>query len=128
MTATLRTLPQVQAAQSEAWMYGAIVVVVALVLAILIAHLINWRSDRRDFITRRVWFILIGIIAPAGHWIYCLQEVAPQIQNAGMQNMYKDTALEVLLASLACYFLVGLVLMLVFRNTKLGSILGRKKQ
>ena len=127
MNTVIRTLPQVQQAQADAWVYGAIVVVIALAIAILIANVINWRSDRKDYITRRIWFIAIGIIEPLGYWAYNMQIIVPKIQNAGFQNMFKETNLYVLLASIVCYTVVGVLLMFCFRNSKLGSILGKKK-
>ena len=127
MNTVIRTLPQVQQAQADAWVYGAIVVVIALAIAILIANVINWRSDRKDYITRRIWFIAIGIIAPLGYCAYNMQIIVPKIQNAGFQNMFKETNLYVLLASIVCYTVVGVLLMFCFRNSKLGSILGKKK-
>lgn len=127
MNTVIRTLPQVQQAQADAWVYGAIVVVIALAIAILIANVINWRSDRKDYITRRIWFIAIGIIAPLGYWAYNMQIIVSKIQNAGFQNMFKETNLYVLLASIVCYTVVGVLLMFCFRNSKLGSILGKKK-
>lgn len=127
MNTVIRTLPQVQQAQADAWVYGAIVVVIALAIAILIANVINWRSDRKDYITRRIWFIAIGIIAPLGYWAYNMRIIVPKIQNAGFQNMFKETNLYVLLASIVCYTVVGVLLMFCFRNSKLGSILGKKK-
>lgn len=127
MNTVIKTLQQVQQAQSDAWVWGAIVVIVALALAILIAQLINWRSDRKDYIIRRVWFIVIGIVAPLVHWLYNMLVVVPMIQNVGFQNMFKETNLYVLLASWGVYFVIGLILMFCFRNSKLGSILGKKK-
>ena len=41
MNTVIKTLQQVQQAQSDAWVWGAIVVIVALALAILIAQLTN---------------------------------------------------------------------------------------
>lgn len=127
MNTVIRTLQQVQQAQAEAWVYGLIVAGVALALAIAIAFMINWRSDRKDFITRRIWFIVIGLVAPASYWIYNAQVVAPRIQNPGFKNMFEETNLYVLLASIGVYAIVGVVLMLCFRTSKLGSILGKKK-
>lgn len=127
MDTVIRTLPQIQQAQADTWVYGAIVAVIALAIATLIAFLINWRSDRKDYITRRIWFIVIGIIAPLGYWLYNMQVIVPKIHNAGFQNMFKETNLYVLLASIVCYFAVGIFLMFCFRNSKLGSILGKKK-
>lgn len=127
MNTVIRTLPQIQQAQADAWVYGVIVTVLALAIAILIAFLTNWRSDHKDYITRRIWFIVIGVVAPLAYWFYNMQVVVPTIQNAGFQNMFKETNLYILLASVGVYFIVGILLMLCFRNSKLGSILGRKK-
>lgn len=49
MNTIIRTLPQVQQAQADAWVYGLIVTGVALLIAVVVSYLINWRSDRRDF-------------------------------------------------------------------------------
>lgn len=127
MNTVNRTLQQVQQAQADAWVYGLIVAGVALALAIVIAFMINWRSDRKDFITRRIWFIVIGLVAPVSYWLYNAQAVAPRIQNPGFKNMFEETNLYVLLASIGVYAIVGVVLMLCFRTSKLGSILGKKK-
>lgn len=127
MNTVIKTLQQIQQAQADAWVYGLIVAGVALALAIVIAFMINWRSDRKDFITRRIWFIVIGLVAPASYWLYNAQVVAPRIQNPGFKNMFEETNLYVLLASIGVYAIVGVVLMLCFRTSKLGSILGKKK-
>lgn len=127
MNTVIRTLQQVQQAQADAWVYGLIVAGVALALAIAIAFMINWRSDRKDFITRRIWFIVIGLVAPASYWLYNAQAIAPKIQNPGFKNMFEETNLYVLLASIGVYAIIGVVLMLCFRTSKLGSILGKKK-
>lgn len=127
MNTVIRTLQQVQQAQADAWVYGLIVAGVALALAIAIAFMINWRSDRKDFITRRIWFIVIGLVAPASYWLYNAQAIAPKIQNPGFKNMFEETNLFVLLTSICVYAIVGVVLMLCFRTSKLGSILGKKK-
>lgn len=127
MNTIIRTLPQVQQAQADAWVYGLIVTGIALLIAVVVSYLINWRSDRRDFLTRRICFIVIGLVFPLSYWLYNMQVVVPKIQNVGFQNMFKETNLYVLLASIGIYTVVGVVLMLCFRNSKLGSILGKKR-
>lgn len=127
MNTVIRTLQQVQQAQADAWVYGLIVAGVALALAIAVAFMINFRSDRKDFITRRIWFIVIGLVLPSSYWLYNAQAVAPRIQNPGFKNMFEETNLYVLLASIGVYAVVGVILMLCFRTSKLGSILGKKK-
>ena len=127
MNTVIRTLQQVQQTQADAWVYGIIVAGVALALAIAIAFMINWRSDRKDFITRRIWFIVIGLVLPTSYWFYNVQVVAPRIQNPGFKNMFEATNLSVLLTSIGVYTLVGIILMFYFRTSKLGSILGKKR-
>ena len=127
MNTVIRTLQQVQQAQADAWVYGLIVAGVSLALAIAIAFMINWRSDRKDFITRRILFIVIGPVLSASYWLYNANVVAQRIQNPGFKNMFEETNLYVLLASICVYTLVGIALMFCFRTSKLGSILGKKK-
>ena len=127
MNTVIRTLQQVQQAQADAWVYGLIVAGVALALAAGIAFMINWRSDRKDYITRRIWFIIIGLLLPASYWLYNAQIVAQRIPNPGFKNMFEETNLYVLLSSIGIYAIVGIALMFCFRTSKLGSILGKKK-
>lgn len=61
------------------------------------------------------------------YWLYNMQIIVPKIQNVGFQNMFKETNLYVLLVSIFVYAVVGIVLMVCFRNSKLGSILGKKR-
>lgn len=127
MNTIIRTLPQLHQAQADAWVYGLIVASVALAVAVAIAFLTPWRTDYRDYLTRRVWFIIIGLVAPAAYWLYNAQAVAPQIKNVGFRRMFEGTNLWVLIASIAVYYVAGVVLMFCFRNSKLGSILGKNK-
>lgn len=123
----IRTLDQVKLAQSDAWIYGAIVALCALGLAVLFAFLIPWASNRRCYIKRRLWFIFIGPIASLAFWVYNSTQIAPAIQNAAFKAIYEQTNLYVLLAYIAAYYIVGLILMFCFRHSKLGSILGKEK-
>jgi hypothetical protein len=123
----IKTLSQVQQEQANAWVYGFIIAGVALAIAIGIAFLVNWRSDRKDFMTRRIWFIVIGLVLPICYWLYNMRVVVPKIQNIGFKNMFQATNNYVLISSMVAFFLVGIGLMFVFRNSKFGSILGKKK-
>lgn len=127
MNNEIKTIVQLHQAQADAWVYGLIVCGIALALAVAISFIINWRSDRRDYITRRIWFIVIGLVIPAGYWLYNMQAIVPKITNPGFKSMFEETNLYVLLVSIGIYFVAGILLMLGFRNTKLGSILGKKK-
>ena len=75
MNTIIRTLPQVQQAQADAWVYGLSVAGLTLVVAFIVSLIINWRTDRRDFITRRIWAIVIGFVFPFAYWLYNLKAV-----------------------------------------------------
>lgn len=127
MFTVVKNLKQLQQAQVDAWIYGIIVVGIALALAILISMMINWRSNRRDFKVRRIWFILLGLALPLIYWLCCNLIWVPRIQNIGFQSQFKDTVLYVLIVSIVLYAVVGVLLMFCFRNSKFGSILGKKR-
>lgn len=127
MNTIIKTIQQLHQAQADAWVYGMIVCGIALALAIVIAFLVPFRSDFKDYVTRRVCFILAGLVFPAAYWLYNMQAVVPKISNPGFKSMFEKTNLTVLLASIGAYFIIGIVLMLVFRKTKFGSILGKEK-
>lgn len=129
MNTVIRTIQQVQQAQADAWIYGFIVTGIALLLAIIISAVINWRSDRRDFITRRIWFIIIGLVLPLSYWVYNMQVIVPRIQNAGFQNMFKATNLYILLSAIGIYAIVGIAtLFLAKKGSKWRSVLPKKFQ
>ena len=129
MNTVIRTIQQVQQAQADAWIYGFIVTGIALLLAIIISAVINWRSDRRDFITRRIWFIIIGLVLPLSYWVYNMQVIVPRIQNAGFQNMFKATNLYILLSAIGIYAIVGIATMFIAKKgSKWRSVLPKKFQ
>lgn len=121
------TLPQLQQAQADAWVLGLIVCVIAIALAIIIAFMIPWRSDRQDYIWRKICFIVIGITLPVCYWLFNTLTVAKYIPNPGFRRMFQETNLYILIVSIALYTIIGIVLMFCFRNTKLGAILGKLK-
>lgn len=127
MNTVIRTLSQVQQAQADAWVYGLAVAAVAFALAVGVAFIVNWRSDQRDYTTRRIWFIVIGLCLPLAYWLYNTQSVAPRIQNVGFRTQFQETNLYVLLTAIGAYFAVSVLVMLFCRTSKFGSILGKKK-
>ena len=129
MNTVIRTIQQLQQAQADAWIYGFIVTGIALLLAIVISAVINWRSDRRDFITRRIWFIIIGLVLPLSYWVYNMQVIVPRILNAGFQNMFKATNLYILLSAIGIYAIVGIATMFIAKKgSKWRSVLPKKFQ
>jgi len=124
----ITTLPALQSLQDETMVYAAIVGAVALGLSFLIASLVAYKGgDDRSYITRRIWYIIIGLVAAAGFYVYNDLVVKPDITNAGWQSMFSDTNLICIGINLGVYIVGGIILMFVFRHKKFGSILGKEK-
>ncbi len=124
----ITTLPVLQSLQDETMVYAAIVGAVALGLSFLVASLVAYRGGNdRSYITRRIWYVIIGFVAAAGFYVYNDLVVKPDITNAGWQSMFSDTNLICIGINLGVYIIGGVILMFVFRHKKFGSILGKEK-
>lgn len=124
----ITTLPALQSLQDETMVYAAIVGAVALGLSFLVASLVAYKGgDDRSYITRRIWYVIIGLAAAAGFYVYNDLVVKPDITNAGWQSMFSDTNLICIGINLGVYIVGGIILMFVFRHKKFGSILGKEK-
>ena len=124
----ITTLPALQSLQDETMVYAAITGAVALALSILVASLVAYKGgDDRSYITRRIWYVIIGLVAAAGFYVYNDLVVKPDITNAGWQSMFSDTNLICIGINLGVYIVGGIILMFVFRHKKFGSILGKEK-
>jgi hypothetical protein len=124
----ITTLPALQSLQDETMVYAAIVGAVALGLSFLVASLVAYRGGNdRSYITRRIWYVIIGFAAAAGFYVYNDLVVKPDITNAGWQSMFSDTNLICIGINLGVYIIGGVILMFVFRHKKFGSILGKEK-
>jgi uncharacterized membrane protein YuzA (DUF378 family) len=124
----ITTLPALQSLQDETMVYAAIVGAVALGLSFLVTSLVAYKGgDDRSYITRRVWYVIIGFAAAAGFYVYNDLVVKPDITNAGWQSMFSDTNLICIGINLGVYIIGGVILMFVFRHKKFGSILGKEK-
>ena len=124
----ITTLPALQSLQDETMVYAAITGAIALALSILVASLVAYKGrDDRSYITRRIWYVIIGLVAAAGFYVYNDLVVKPDITNAGWQSMFSDTNLICIGINLGVYIVGGIILMFVFRHKKFGSILGKEK-
>lgn len=123
----ITTLPALQSLQDETMVYAAIAGVIALGMAFLAASLVPYKGgDDRSYVSRRILYVIIGLIAAIGFYLYNDLSVKPQINNAGWQSMFSDTNLIALAINLGVYIVGGLALMFCFRHSKFGSILGKE--
>lgn len=110
--------------------YAIVVSLVTLALAwVICTYLIPWEGGKdRSYIKRRLVYIIFGIVAVLGFWLYNDLEVMGYIKNAGLQNMFAACNLKCIGINLGIYLVVGIVLMLASRHSKFGSILGKVKK
>jgi Na+/H+-dicarboxylate symporter len=114
----------------ETYMYAVIVAVVALVLAFIIANVIKYQGGKNatDHIKRRVWYIITGIVAPIGFFLYNNLYVSDFIKTRVLETKFSTANNLATLVVLGVYVIVGILLMLVMRSSKWGSILGKSKK
>ena len=123
------TKVQLDQLMNDTMIYAVIVFIISLGLAFLISSLIPWEGGKdKSYIKRRVVFILIGIVSVLAFWLYNDLVVASNINSAGFKNMFKASNLKLIVITAGGYFIVGLIIMFAFRNSKFGSILGRIKK
>lgn len=125
----ITTLPQLEALQNNTMIYATITALVALLLAFLISFMTKYQGGLdKSYITRRIWFMIIGAASCTGFYLYNDLVVKGQIVNAGFKSMFVQTNLTCIGIILGVYFILGILIMFIFRNTKFGSILGKGKE
>lgn len=122
-------LNQLHDLQNATYIYAIVVCLIAVLLSYLVANMVAWQGGNdKSYVKRRVWWIIIGLVASIGLWIYNDLVNVPRITNVGFRHMYSQTNLFCLFIVLIGYFLIGFLLMLFFRRTKFGSILGKQRK
>ena len=120
---------QLKQLMNSTMIYAVVVGVVAFIVAIIVSNMFPWEGGNdRSYIKRRIAFVLIGVCAVLGFWIYNDLVVADTIRNAGFQNMFKACNLKCIGINLATYIVVSVAVMFTFRHSKFGSILGKEKK
>ncbi len=129
MITRITTLPQLEALQNSTMIYAVISALIALLIAFIISFIIKYQGGQdKSYITRRIWFIVIGIVSAAGFYLYNDLVVKGQIVNAGFKSMFVETNITCIGILLGIYFVLGILIMFKLRNSKFGSILGKGKE
>ncbi len=126
----IENIKQLDALISQTYMYGIIIAIIALVLAFIIANIINWQGGKNptDHVTRRIWYIIIGLVATIAFFLYNALYVSTNITKAPLQAKFSNANILATLAVLGVYVVVGILTMLIMRRSKWGSILGKSKK
>jgi quinol-cytochrome oxidoreductase complex cytochrome b subunit len=125
----ITSLNQLEALNGQTYMYAIIIAIIALVVAFIIANLIQWGGkNSTDHIKRRVWFIIVGVTTPIAFFLFNAFYVNNFISTAPLQSQFSNTNIIATVILLGVYVLVGVITMLVLRRSKWGSILGKSKK
>ena len=128
MTPKIVNAVQLETLQNHTMIYAVIVFLAALLVAFIIANLIKYKGGQdKSYISRRIGFIVTGIVACVAFYLYNDLVVKGLIPNAGFKSMFVKTNITCLGIVAGGYTIVGLLLMFIFRNSKFGSILGKKR-
>lgn len=124
----IQNVNQLHALQHETYVYAAIVAIVIIMLSIITAWVIAYKGgDDRSYIKRRIWWIVWTVVGVLGFWLYNDLYVKDHIKQVAFQNQFSATNNYCLLITLLGSVVISLVVMLCFRRSKFGSILGKKK-
>lgn len=112
MITRITTLPQLEALQNSTMIYAVISALIALLIAFIISFIIKYQGGQdKSYITRRIWFIVIGIVSAAGFYLYNDLVVKGQIVNAGFKSMFVETNITCIGILLGIYFVLGILIM-----------------
>lgn len=120
---------QLDVLMNSTMIYAVIVGLVAVLIALAVANMFPWEGGNdKSYIKRRIAFIVIGIVAILGFWLYNDLVVMGYIRNAGFQNMFRTCNLKCIGINLGVYLFASIALMFTFRHSKFGSILGKENK
>ena len=124
----IQTLAQLHSLQNETYIYATIVAIVIFALALLFASLTPYQGGKdKSYVLRRIWLILCVVIGSLGFWLYNQLYVMNFIQQIAFKNQFATTNLICLAITIGGSLLISFVVMLIFRHSKFGSILGEER-
>lgn len=122
------TLQQLQDVQQNEFFLAVCWSLTALLISFIVSNLIAFQGgDDKSYVKRRVWHIIIGVLSVIDFYYFYYLYVIPRIANPGFRSMLYKTNLQCLGVTAGIYIVVGLIIMLCFRRSKFGSILGKVK-
>lgn len=125
----INTVAQLHSLQNETYIYAAIVAIAIFGVAFLLSNLTPFEGGRdRSYIKRRIWLIISIVIGSLGFWLYNQFFVMESIKQVAFQNQFSSTNLVCLAVTALGSAVLSVVVMLCFRHSKFGSILGREKE
>ena len=120
---------QLEALKSTTLMWAAIICVAAFAISFLVATLVPYKGGKdTSHVTRRIWYIIITVLAAVGYWIYNFLAVLPTIKNPAWQGQFSQTNLISVAIILLGSVVLGLVVSVIFRKSKFATIYLKHKK
>ena len=124
------TVQQLEALKSTTLVWAAIICVAAFAISFLVATLIPYKGGKdTSHVTRRIWYIIITVLAALGYWIYNFLVAVPAIKNPAWQGQFSSqTSLISVAIILLGSVVLGLVISVIFRKSKFATIYLKHKK
>ena len=123
------TVQQLEALKQTTLVWAVIICVVAFAISFVIATLVPYKGGKdTSHITRRVWYIIVGVLAAAGYWIYNFLVAVPAIKNPGFQSQFSQTNLISVAVIILGYVVIGLLVAFIFRKSKFSTVYLKHKK
>lgn len=124
----IQTVAQLNGLQNSTYMYAAIVAICIFFVSFIIANAIPFQGGNdRSYIKRRIGLICTVVVGAVSFWLYNDLFIMGYIKQLAFQNQFAITNLKCLGITILGSLLLSLVVMLFFRHSKFGSILGKEK-
>ena len=127
---SIDNINQLSSLVNNTYVYAVIAGSIGLVVAFFIAtKLILFKGTRIDssYLTRRVWYFIIGIGIIFSFYLYNSIIVSENITKAPLQQKFSNANLMGVLIIIGIYFILGVFTMFIYRTSKWGTILGKTK-
>jgi len=119
---TVKTPSQLDSLSMQTYIFGAVVGIVFLLIAIIIANAIKYEggSNPSDPGKRRLWFWVLLFLSFATYFLYNMFIVSKTIAP-NLQSKFMTTNIIGSVIALITYFIAGFILSKMFSTGKLGS-------
>lgn len=125
----ITTLQQLETLKQTTLVWAVIICVLAFAISFVIATLIPYKGGKdTSHITRRLWYIIVGVLAAAAFWIYNFLMVTPVIMNPGFQSQFAKTNLVCVAIIVVGYVIIGILVAFIFRKSKFSTVFLKHKK
>lgn len=123
------TVQQLDALKQTTLVWAVIICLVAFAISFLVATLVPYKGGKdTSFVIRRIWYIIIVVVAAAGYWIYNFLVAVPAIKNPGFKSQFSQTNLISVVIIIVGYLVIGLVVAFIFRKSKFSTVYLKHKK